>query len=162
MNDKELLALAAKAAGIEGTYVKNFNNYYYQGNTCGILAQTPEGNSYVWNPLTDDGAALRLAVKLGLWLTIDTEETMEVDVIKAVQGSCGERPKHHTQSFQSDPYAATRRAIVRAAAEIGMSMPKQPEPYDQQELLLCEVCGWKAIFPGEPCLMCERNEKEPK
>ncbi len=32
-----------------------------------------------------------------------------------------------------------------------------PEPYDQQSLELCEKCGWKAIVPGEPCLMCERH-----
>lgn len=34
-----------------------------------------------------------------------------------------------------------------------------PAPYDQQALELCEVCGWKAVIPGEPCLVCERNEK---
>lgn len=34
-----------------------------------------------------------------------------------------------------------------------------PEPYDQQALEPCPVCGWKAIVPGEPCLMCERNAK---
>ena len=34
-----------------------------------------------------------------------------------------------------------------------------PEPYDQQALELCPVCDWKAIVPGEPRLMCERNAK---
>ena len=34
-----------------------------------------------------------------------------------------------------------------------------PEPYDQQALEPCPVCGWKAIVPGEPCLMCERNAR---
>ena len=32
------------------------------------------------------------------------------------------------------------------------------QPYDQQALELCEACGWKAIIPGEPCLVCERND----
>ena len=35
----------------------------------------------------------------------------------------------------------------------------EPEPYDQQALELCDKCGWKAIVPGEPCLMCERNAR---
>ena len=29
----------------------------------------------------------------------------------------------------------------------------------EQALEPCNVCGWKAIVPGEPCLMCERNAK---
>lgn len=32
-----------------------------------------------------------------------------------------------------------------------------PEPYDQQALELCPECGWKAVIPGEPCLMCTKD-----
>lgn len=35
----------------------------------------------------------------------------------------------------------------------------QTEPYDQQALEPCDTCGWKAIVPGEPCLVCARNAK---
>lgn len=35
----------------------------------------------------------------------------------------------------------------------------EPEPYDQCTLDLCPVCCWKTVIPGEPCLMCERNER---
>lgn len=108
--DHELLELAAKAAGI-------------------ALEWCPEGRawkkwpSFEWNPLTDDGDALRLAVMLGLWITIDDEKEMTADAIKAVSGPNGERPKHFTERFKypqyGDRYTATRRAIVRAAAEIG-------------------------------------------
>ena len=88
--DRELLELAAKAAGM---------NYAHE--LCGYYSD-PEFNEVVqWNPLTDDGDALRLAVKL--WL-LD-----EVSVMNA-------------QYESDDPYAATRRAIVRAAAELGRSM----------------------------------------
>ena len=79
-----------------------------------------------WSPLTDDGDALRLAVKLGLWVTIDTEDEMTVDVIKATSGPYGERPTHHIERFKYPQYGdanmATRRAIVRCAAEIGKGM----------------------------------------
>ena len=106
-NDRELLEQAAKAAGAEwqkGTYE---NGWWL--------------NDGWWNPLTDDGDALRLAVKLFLSITptfdVNDKEIIEVlyldekDLIRAV-----EEPR------SDDPYAATRRAIVRAAAEIGKGM----------------------------------------
>ena len=78
--DQELLEKAAKAAGFT------------------LANQMIESG---WNPITDDGDALRLAVKLKLW----THSGMG---------------NYHDQD---DPYAATRLAIVRAAAAIGEAMP---------------------------------------
>jgi hypothetical protein len=99
MTDRELLELAAKAAGIE----------------FGVIHDTPrmkcDAGWTPWNPLTDDGDALRLAVKLGLCLL------WQHDWLMAYSGDVSERERH-----LDDPYAATRRAIVRAAAEIGRSM----------------------------------------
>ena len=110
--DRELLELAAKAAGIPIAF----------GGTDGDICRRTDSWD-LWNPLTDDGDALRLAVKLGFWITLDTEVEMTVDVIKAAKDSESPRPKHHTGRFKypqyGDAYAATRRAIVRAAAEIG-------------------------------------------
>lgn len=57
MTDRELLELAAKAAGIEGQYAFL---HYFDGEEDGICSP---GNHRVWNPLTDDGDALRLAMK---------------------------------------------------------------------------------------------------
>lgn len=71
-----------------------------------------------WSPLTDDGDALRLAVKLGL--PIVTSQLMDghfgSEVLYSKRGIIM-RERHG-----DDPYAATRRAIVRAAAEIGKEM----------------------------------------
>jgi hypothetical protein len=92
MNDRELLELAAKAAGIELKY-----------DTFGQSENADRVYCY-WNPLTDDGDALRLAVKLGLM----GAPRHTIDFVAALA--------------DSDPYAATRRAIVRAAAEIGKEM----------------------------------------
>ena len=39
------------------------------------------------------------------------------------------------------------------------TLPQQAKPYDQQELELCDKCGWKAIMPGESCLVCERDSR---
>jgi hypothetical protein len=107
MTDRELLELAAKAAGIEGAYLE------FWGGT-GIAPDDPNGG--LWNPLADDGDALRLAVKLGL--------TVEAD---ANDGDCAAYHPGHPSSAAvewggMDPdvrLAATRRAIVRAAAAIG-------------------------------------------
>ena len=107
MTDRELLEMAAKAAGF------TFNNQYYDQDR-GILVWTPPTNyeSIEWNPLTDDGDALRLAVKLGLRVCIDNRS--KFTWVKGAEGSTEHR---------NDASAATRRAIVRAAAEIGKAMP---------------------------------------
>ena len=56
MNNRETLELAAKAAGLTGEY--RFDGY---GEGCFVAL---DGSRF--NPLTDDGDALRLAVKLSL------------------------------------------------------------------------------------------------
>lgn len=87
MNDKELTELAAKAFGVAA-----------------------EG----FSPLSDDGDALRLVVKLklevGVWFETTRVESDEAESMVEKHGS--------------DPYAATRRAIVRAAAEIQLQREK--------------------------------------
>ena len=99
MTDRELLALAAKAAGIAWN-----------------------GRIDSWNPLTDDGDALRLAVKLRLDLHFEFNglggSTPIVEVFFDRDDLDMSR-KCEMQDCTNDPYAATRRAIVRAAAAIG-------------------------------------------
>ena len=112
--DKELLEFAAKAAGLKRKY------YEYLGFK-GMIEDDPE--SGWWNPLTDDGDALRLAVKL------DIEIYQADDDGRAVYAGYWGKPERRdvTRMFKieplgDDPYAATRRAIVRAAAEIGKTL----------------------------------------
>ena len=103
--DRELLELAAKASG-ELTASWYGNDAYFDG----VLSR--------WNPLNDDGDALRLAVKLRL--TVSWDRFDDEDYATAT-------PPHTHQGYDcmvsQDPYAATRRAITRAAAAIGESMP---------------------------------------
>jgi hypothetical protein len=35
------------------------------------------------------------------------------------------------------------------------------EQYDQNSLELCKECGWKAIIPGDGCLVCARQKAKP-
>lgn len=114
MNDKELLELAARAIGGSNLEVYDIGDRH---GVSGHFPESPNSLTY-WNPLTDDGDALRLAVAVGINVHVDQldEECNPVTVAKAFGlTACIER--HH-----SDPCAATRRAIVRAAAKIGRNM----------------------------------------
>lgn len=101
MTDLEMLELAAKAAGYSP--LKEIQRFCTAAGGSYVELVTSDG--FEWNPLTDDGDALRLAVKLGLWVHIG-----KYDV--AIEGTPIE------ESCVKCPYAATRRAIVRAAAKM--------------------------------------------
>lgn len=114
MTDKELLELAAKAAG--------YLNWTATPHTSGLHIETGScrgARGFYWNPLTDDGAALRLAVKLNLIVGAYGSYT---SVFQTSAPTPNEEIVCWYGSYNIDPYAATRRAIVRAAAEIGKSM----------------------------------------
>lgn len=121
MTDKELLELAAKAAGIDGTYENNFG-------FDGIIAREVGCSDFPWNPLRNDGQALRLAVKLGIsTLPYPVYKQDDRHSVVAKQRRSGDlmresNPTEVIELYNNDPYAATRRAIVRAAAEIGKGM----------------------------------------
>ena len=107
MNDRELLELAAKAAGIN---IKG----YYEDEPSLLIKPGPKLPTARWNPLTDDGDALRLAVKLKLCFGPNFDGDLAV--------CFGDDGRNITEAYEADSYAATRRAIVRAAAEIGKAM----------------------------------------
>jgi hypothetical protein len=110
VSDRELLELAAKAAGF--TLWPEWDSAeegIFLGKGC-------DGDMFVtWNPLTDDGDALRLAVKCNLIVKLRCNA---MDCYPQGNGR-----KKSTEFFAHRPdhaeqYAATRRAITRAAAEI--------------------------------------------
>jgi len=106
MNDRELLGLAAKAIGLK-------LRYNYLG---GRDANQP------WNPLEDDGDAFRLAVELDIATEPYSPERSTVAYIDSGIHKGLENVESPREWFDNDPYAATRRAIVRAAAEIGKQL----------------------------------------
>jgi len=106
MTDRELLELAAKAAGVE---IHESDDGTMQRRPVWAMTHYVQGQPYsetVWNPLGDDAQALRLAVKLNLLTKFTFLKFMAEENDNPAQ----------------DYYAATRRAIVRAAAEIGKEM----------------------------------------
>jgi hypothetical protein len=100
MTDREMLELAAKAAGLRLDELGGR-----------IVRREIDGQPVYWNPLTDDSDALRLAVSLGL-------------VVDCSRPSAGEPYKQHAVWHDElcDTATLTRRAIVRAAAELGKEM----------------------------------------
>lgn len=98
--DRELLEFAAKAAGIEGEWSKTIGGW-----DCLITS-----GHHPWQPLHDDGDALRLALACGLRVRECEAEWWPSESLDA---------QRIYEPSGDDPYAATRRAIVRAAAAIG-------------------------------------------
>lgn len=115
MTDRELLELAAKAAGINAVHEFTYECDGTRSGPC-IRGLWNRDRGGVWNPLTDDGDALRLAVKLRLMV-----HGIGTVILDGVHVQSAEHPAICMEVCEGndDPYAATRRAIVRAAAEIG-------------------------------------------
>ena len=104
MTDRELLEMAARAAGIDLADASPSSD----GTWIFRAPKTPN-----WNPLTDDGDALRLAVKLKFLIDVDGFFCTTV-----TDGATADKCELHN----GEPEVATRLAIVKAAAEIGKSM----------------------------------------
>lgn len=90
MDDQRLLKLAAKAAGFEG------DMYYGEPSEGGSPFLYIVGKC-LWNPLGDDGDALRLAVKLKMQIAPGSALTPGHDLV--------------VEYPLDDVVAATRRAI---------------------------------------------------
>ena len=110
-SDRELLELAAKAAGYTTNHPWNAERLTMNPPVDALVVQDANGLVHTaWNPLTDDGAALRLAVDLDF----DIELTEDA----AWAGGINSQNHQLYEWHKGDKYAATRRAIVRAAAEL--------------------------------------------
>ena len=101
MSDRELLEKAAKAAGLR---VVDDHAHIPSGGMWLVGADEDQ----VWSPLINDGDALRLAVKL----------RMKLDCMPWRVEATAEESSDVQPVVNADPYAATRRAIVRAAAAL--------------------------------------------
>lgn len=107
VNDREMLKLAAKAAGISVNWHGDTDPWCYAEIAPGIK----------WNPLTDDGDNARLEAMLGLNM-IWGSRSVRVGHKIIKDGPTSERYQDHG----GDRQKARRWASVRAAAEIGRAM----------------------------------------
>lgn len=107
--DHDLLEKAAMAAGLQ------IIRWWYDVAVLCDPRTHEEGAT--WNPLNDDGDALRLAVKLRISIEMDEQYVFGVCDRASGLGMC--------ECWNDNPAAATRRAIVRAAAALWDAKEKQ-------------------------------------
>jgi len=113
--DRTLLEKAARAAGYE----------FVRHSECGdgvLLA----GIQDAWRPLVDDGDVLRLAVKLNLAIFPNDYPKADKPYVLVEASDPGQSPTHASEFHGDDQMAATRRAIVRAAASLGEQHDQYP------------------------------------
>lgn len=112
MTDRELLELAAKAAGM--VVVSD-----YDGAAWAHLVDEHPEQAVRWNPLTDDGDALRLAVTLRIEY-IFVSDRKSIQCMRAEHTEMGDWETYLCdEPIGDDVQASMRKAIVRAATEIG-------------------------------------------
>lgn len=109
MTDKELIELAAKAAGVK-----------LQWHHSGAMAFSGWQRGK-FDPLTDDGDALRLAVKLGMGISFGQYAPLDVYSVYISKVEHGDELAVGCIT-DGDEFGVVRRAITRAAAQIGKEM----------------------------------------
>lgn len=107
MDDRELTEAAAKAAGITDLEWVDEIGWHARNDK-----EAFEGGAKWFRPLSDDGDALRLAVALGLDIQFHD------DGVRVSYWANGVPISGFSEAY-GDRLAATRRALVRTAAEIG-------------------------------------------
>ena len=125
MTDREYLELAAKAAWI-AVIRSRLDDPLARDMLVANGHRNPHHETGPWNPLTDDGDALRLAVRLRLharqFPIVDDGFDAPLGMVEVWR--VDDEDPLHVEFLRSgdDRLVTTRRAIVRAAAEIGRSM----------------------------------------
>ena len=110
-SDRELLELAAKAAKL---ILGEFKGR--------IVRYESDGQPVYWNPLQFDDDALNLAVDLDLAIVPYPIYNKKKHSVLVQKKKLDESRFEKMELHGDDPRAATRRAIVYAAAEIGKAM----------------------------------------
>jgi hypothetical protein len=116
LSERELLELAAKAAGLEPTWDQP------RGAKRGRCRVKRGDLSPIWDPRNDDAETLRLAVELDIQIEHvgpSTGPATEVNCWPRGRGDCSA-----SQKYNGDKLAATRHAVFEAAVMLGMSLAK--------------------------------------
>jgi hypothetical protein len=120
MSDRELLEAAARVAGIE-LQRSRLDDPLFHDMLLKVRDPKHNGRGVGWNPLTDDGDALRLAQALKIDLSFierDYKGLHHNSVEAACKSGCYYELSHSMESV--------RRVIVRAAGAI--ALPEKDAP----------------------------------
>ena len=123
MGDRTMLELAAKAAGIEWIPANTEKGIELEpvfGLWLKIHGEPYEEQRRRWNPLANDGDALRLASELHINIEfvkgLTTKQFIEISAYPSGRGDC-----LCLEPIGDDPNQAARRAVTRAAAAIQLA-----------------------------------------
>lgn len=132
MTDRELLELAAKAAG----YKKYYSHYlgrdsfvtYEEAYYCDVKKCQVVGEKTMnWNPLTDDGDSRRLQVALAIDLRFGVSDLYGPYAHARTEVRRGDSIDFHEiclpMGLLPDANATARRGVLEVAAAIGKAMP---------------------------------------
>jgi hypothetical protein len=102
-------------------------------------------------------AAIEQAEKPMAWFHADNYKTRFTTDPSAEMAEKDWKPlytaPHQEQPLKFDPSGChIRVGEVSEPISVG---------YDQTSLELCEECGWKAVIPGDGCLVCARQKAKP-
>lgn len=123
-SDRELLEMAAKAAGYDVRWHENWQCFVHNGPHNITNPPTMAGQRMVWVPLDDDGDVARLASRLCMNVKHEDPNAViagwsEVQRVPFTTDRLGPWYwKEWLRDHGNDRNAATRRAITRAASEI--------------------------------------------
>ena len=106
MTDRELLELAAKAAGVGLVWERN--------SVTDDIYPVHAEEGFCWDALHDDGDALRIGAAIGMNLYINKAYCLAEIISDSEEPAITAK-----EACDGDTLKALRRAIVRAAAEIG-------------------------------------------
>ena len=122
--DRELLEWAAKAAGYTTNHPWNAERLTFNPPVDALYVMNENGVVHMaWNPLDDSGAAMNLAVDLDLAIVPYPIYNKQKHSVLVQKKNLDESRFEEMELHGDDPRAATRRAIVSAAAELGKAMP---------------------------------------
>lgn len=117
MTDREYLELAAKAANVDVRLIKRRNTAVCEGDD--YYEDLPEDRWYFvlkdfsqeWNPIADDGDALRLAVKCNLDIELQ-EDCVFVNGFEVQNHQLFEWHKDDPTSQPAEPLSGLRLRLV--------------------------------------------------
>ena len=123
MSELALLQLSAKAARYQVSGLADDLVVFPGNKTGGLVIRNDKGGDSLWNPMSDDGDAFRLAIKLHINIEVwNADDRIRTNIV------IGDRHFCHSEKFNLDSCKAARRAIVISASVAGLSIKtKQTE-----------------------------------
>jgi hypothetical protein len=85
---------------------------------------------------------------------------MKQEIVQAIKAAILRSKLNNIRTAPKDGQTVGDLAVRVESLEL-LCEGIEGESYDQTALELCEECGWKAVIPGDGCLVCARQKAKP-